>query len=143
GREGGGTGGPNPTLNAYSAQPTPSPRGGFMSSPWAGLLSAGLGMMAASGQWDAHGLPISPMAAIGQGGLQGLKTLETQRAADQKQQSIDQAAAKLQQAVEFHRDQYTKMTPYQQELINTQKQRFGQGLFDAGTLNMRAEPGVT
>lgn|GEM_PF-3152198 len=99
----------------------PNARQSLANSPWMPLITAGLGTLAAAGSRDARGLPISPAAAIGAGGLQGVKTLESQRAAEQKQESIDQAARRLDQVAQFHRDQYTKMTPYQQAEIGTRQ----------------------
>jgi len=78
---------------------------GFAGSPWAALMAAGLGI--ASGT--------SPFAAvnIGQGGMQGLKVLEAQRAASQKDETIDQATRRLDLEAKHHEDQYSRMTPYQ------------------------------
>lgn len=99
--------------NPYSL-PAPAPSGAtpeqpawssFASSPWAALVSAGLGMMAGT----------SPFAGvnIGQGGLQGLKTLQDQREAARRQATIDQAARRLELEAKRHEDQYSRMTPYQ------------------------------
>ena len=103
----------SPASSPVSAgDPYAAPTGGsddgqsFIKSPWAALTAAGLGMMAGT----------SPFAAvnIGQGGLQGLKALETQRTEAQKDETIKQAADRLKQEAQFHQDQYTKMQPYQQ-----------------------------
>jgi hypothetical protein len=77
----------------------------FASSPWAALMAAGLGMMAGD----------SPYAGIniGQGGLQGMKVLEAQRAASQKDTTIAQAARRLAQEAKQHEDPYTRMTAAQ------------------------------
>lgn len=99
--------------NPYATSPAASEEGrsgrdaGLAGSPWAALTAAGLGMLAGT----------SPFAGvnIGQGGLQGVKTLEAQRAAAQKDETIDQAAKRLSQEAKFHEDQYSKMTPYQKE----------------------------
>lgn len=74
----------------------------FAKSPWAALTSAGLGMMAGT----------SPYAGvnIGQGGLQGLKTLETQRTDTQKDTTIAQAAKRLAQEAKFHEDSFNRET---------------------------------
>lgn len=102
--------------NPYSAAPAapaidvPERRDpGFAASPWAALVSAGLGMMAGT----------SPFAGvnIGQGGLQGIKTLEAQRAAAQKDTTIEQAARRLAIEAKHHEDQYTRMTPYQRAQV--------------------------
>lgn len=88
----------------------PSDSADFAKSPWAAVTAAGLGMLAGS----------SPFAGvnIGQGGMQGLKTLEAQRAAGQKDTTIAQSAARLAQEARFHEDQYSKMTPYQQATVD-------------------------
>ena len=102
-----------PTPPSSDASPTPpSPSSGhgkessFIDSPWAALMAAGLGIMGGT----------SPFAGvnIGQGGMQGLKTLQEQKASAQKQESIDQAAERLAQEAKFHEDQYTRSTPYQE-----------------------------
>lgn len=112
-----GAGAPSaPPENPYSAAPAapaidvPERRDpGFAASPWAALVSAGLGMMAGT----------SPFAGvnIGQGGLQGIKTLEAQRAAAQKDTTIEQAARRLAIEAKHHEDQYTRMTPYQRAQV--------------------------
>lgn len=96
-----------------SAEATPSRDPGFAGSPWAALLSAGLGAMAGT----------SPFAGvnIGQGGLQGLKTLEQQRQDTQKDTTIEQAAKRLAQEAKFHEDQYARMTPYQKAQVDLHK----------------------
>jgi hypothetical protein len=91
---------------AGAGDPEAPPKGGFAASPWAALMAAGLGMAAGT----------SPFAGvnIGQGGLQGLKTLEAQRAAGQKDETIAQSAKRLELEAKHHEDQYTRATPYQQ-----------------------------
>lgn len=101
------------SANTYSAKASaaddvsdrPTRDAGFAGSPWAALTAAGLGMAAGT----------SPFALtnIAQGGMQGLKTLEQQRTASQKDETIDQSAKRLAQEAKFHEDQYSKMTPYQ------------------------------
>lgn len=105
-------------VNPYSPSTAVNPEGpyarqdsssSFAASPWAALMAAGLGMMAGT----------SPFAGvnIGQGGLQGLKTLEAQRAAAQKDTTIAQAARRLELEAKHHEDQYTRMTPYQKAQV--------------------------
>lgn len=86
---------------------------GFAGSPWAALMAAGLGI--------AGGTSPFPMVNIGQGGMQGLKMLETQRAASQKDETIDQATRRLDLEAKHHEDQFTRMTPYQQETLAAHK----------------------
>jgi hypothetical protein len=81
----------------------------FAKSPWLALTAAGLGMMGGTSPWAG--------VNIGTGGLQGVKVLEEQRAASQKDETIEQAAQKLQQEAQEHLDAMTKMTPYQQAQI--------------------------
>ena len=87
----------------------------FAMSPWAALTQAGLGMMAGT----------SPFAGvnIGQGGLAGLKMLEQQQGVAQKEETIAQAAKRLEQEAQFHEDQYTRMTPYQKAEVGLQQSR--------------------
>lgn len=84
---------------------SPGSEKGFMDGPWGALMMAGLGTMAASGQRDARGLPTPPLAAIGQGGMQGMGMLQKQRENTQKQQTIDQGAERLRQQADLHRVQ--------------------------------------
>jgi hypothetical protein len=95
-----------PNAQPTSGEMKPGRKESFIDSPWAALTAAGLGIMGGT----------SPFAGvnIGQGGLQGLKTLEQQRATQQKQETIDQAAERLAQEAKFHEDQYTRSTPWQQ-----------------------------
>lgn len=102
-------------VNPYAAPATAAPEtapdtsSDFAKSPWAALMAAGLGIMGGS----------SPFAGvnIGQGGLQGIKMLEQQRAAAQKDTTIEQAARRLEQEAKFHEDQYSRMTPYQKAQV--------------------------
>lgn len=86
---------------------------GLSANPWAALMAAGLATMAGT----------SPYAGvnIGQGGLAGMKALQEQRAASQKDETSDQAARRLAQEAQFHNDQYTKMTPYQKATLDQEK----------------------
>lgn len=94
---------------AAPAEAAPERDTSFAASPWAALLSASLGTMAGT----------SPFAGanIGQGGLQGLKTIEQQRQDAQKDTTIQQAAKRLAQEAKFHEDQYARMTPYQKAQV--------------------------
>jgi hypothetical protein len=116
---------------------------GFVNSPWAAIANAGLGMLAASGQRDYRGLPMNPFSAIGQGGLQGMQTLQAQQAAAQKQETIDQAAARLSQEAQLHREQMAQaerlhgtLTPYQAGELDLRRQTLSAGLFDKDTLDV-------
>src|SRR5882724_7370713 len=93
-----GPGDPEPTAEDASSK--------FAKSPWMALMAAGLGMAGGT----------SPFAGvnIGQGALQGVKALEEQRGAAQKDTTIAQAARRLELEAKHHEDQYTRMTPYQQ-----------------------------
>ena len=99
--------------NPYSA-PTPAAPDdagqSFIKSPWAALTAAGLGIMGGT----------SPFAGvnIGQGAMQGLKTLEQQRTEGQKDETVKQAAERLRLEAKFHEDQFTRSTPYQQFEMN-------------------------
>lgn len=103
-----------PTATAPAAE-APAREKSFMDSPWAALVAAGLGI--------ASGTSPFALTNIGQGGLQGLKTLEQQRAAAQKQQTIDQSARRLEQEAKFHEDQYSRMTPAQREQLDLARRR--------------------
>lgn len=72
-------------------------RSGFMQSPWMALTAAGLGMMASKSPWAG--------VALGEGGLQGMKVLQQQREAAQKDETIDQAARRLDQEADYHQKQ--------------------------------------
>jgi len=75
-------------------------------NPYMALMQAGLGMLAASGQRDARGLPMSPLGAIGQGGLLGVQSYQQGQQQAQKDLLARQAMGlKLQamQNLESHR----------------------------------------
>jgi len=78
----------------------------MLGSPWGALLLSGLGTLAAAGQRDARGLPLPPLAAIGQGTLAGIT----------QEQSIEQAAQKLSIAAEQHRKAMATPVPIGQEV---------------------------
>jgi hypothetical protein len=101
----------SPYSQGTAAPPKREP--GFIDSPWAALMAAGLGMMGGT----------SPYAGvnIGQGAMQGVKTLQAQRENAQKDETIDQASRRLSQEAQFHNDQYTRMTPYQKGTLEQQK----------------------
>jgi len=106
---------PSSPANPYSVASAAPASGGseksesFASSPWAALMAAGLGMMAGT----------SPHAGvnIGQGGLQGLKTLADQRESARKDETVAQAARRLEIEAKHHEDQYSRMTPYQKAQV--------------------------
>lgn len=58
--------------------------GGMPRSVAMALLSGGLGTLAASGQRDARGLHLPPLAAIGKGGLAGINTYQDEEAMNLK-----------------------------------------------------------
>jgi len=94
----------------------------YADDPWMALVRSGFATMAAAGRRDARGLPLSPWAAVGEGGVEGMKMLEGQAERAQKDETIAQASERLDQAARFHNDQYTKMTPFQK----AQQERWGQ-----------------
>lgn len=72
-------------------------------SPYMALMNMGLGMLAASGQRDARGLPMSGLGAVGVGGMAGMNTLQQQQVLAQRarlmaeQQRLQQARIDLAQ----------------------------------------------
>ena len=121
---------------ATAAAGTPSPpvapasdSGGFdnfIKSPWAALTAAGLGIMGGT----------SPFAGvnIGQGAMQGLKMLQTQRESGQKDETIAQASERLKQEAQEHLDAQTKMTPYQQAQVDIKEaEAADEGVIDDDT----------
>ncbi len=103
----------------------------FMKSPWAALTAAGLGIMGGS----------SPYAGvnIGQGGLQGIKTLEEQRAASQKDETIEQGAQRLMQEAEQHAEEMG----LKREELGYKKQLLTGTLLDDDSARLAAEQYVT
>lgn len=91
-------------VSPYSRSPAAAPAGtperkkSFVDSPWAALMSAGLGMMSGT----------SPYAGvnIGQGGMQGMKTLQQQREQANKDDTLAQSARRLAQEAQHHQDSY-------------------------------------
>jgi hypothetical protein len=120
-----------PTIGDTTPSPDEATSGRLASSPWMALVRAGLGTMAASGQRDARGLPMSGVGAIGKGGLEGVEMLEQQEAESNKynRMTADQKAALGMQAQQlaFERqreaDQYSKMTPAQAAAADAEKQK--------------------
>lgn len=102
-----GANGVSPYSQSPAVDPEPPRDAGFAGSPWAALTAAGLGMMAGT----------SPFAGvnIGHGGQAALKTLEEQRAASQKDETIDQAARRLALEAKHHEDQYIRETVGQKQ----------------------------
>ncbi|MGJ4889002.1 hypothetical protein ACQR1Y_12450 [Bradyrhizobium sp. HKCCYLRH3099] len=88
---------------------------GFIDSPWAALTAAGLGILGGT----------SPFAGvnIGQGGMKGLQMLQQQRENAQKDETTAQAAKRLELEAQHYNDQYTRMTPYQQQSLDLQRQK--------------------
>ena len=82
---------------------------GFAGSPWAALMQAGLAIAGGS----------SPYAGvnIGKGGLEGLNTLEKQREAAQKDETVNQSAKRLQMEADQHADSMNKLSLYQQKQV--------------------------
>jgi hypothetical protein len=120
--------GPIPRQGLLQNATNEAPRSqGLADNPWMALLNAGLGTMASAGQRDARGLPMSPMAAIGHGGQQGLKTLETQREAAMKQQSLEQAAKRLQQQAQHQIDQLEETKRHNTETEKARKEGLAAG----------------
>lgn len=97
----------------------PQKRSDLVDNPWMALMQAGLGTMAAAGHRDAHGLPTSPLAAIGQGGMKGMEALREQQTARMKQQSVDQAAKRLQNEADRH---VQAMKKHDEQLVETKRQ---------------------
>ena len=103
---------------------TPDQSTDYAKSPYAALINAGLGMMAASGQRDAHGLPLSPFAAIGKGGMEGMKTLEEQRSAAQKDKQIELQAKHLADEAA----KWRTINPYQAAELQLRQQTLAQSM---------------
>lgn len=106
-----------PDLAKYAA---PAASAAMAQSPGMALMAAGLGMAAASGRRDQHGLPIggSPLgqlvSAAGTGGLEGVKTLEQQRDADMRRRQLESQLAQHQYQMQMQGVPYTMMTKAQQ-----------------------------
>lgn len=97
---------PNPFAAAPVAMPAVNqPQNDFLDNPW---IQAGLAAMQASGQRDARGLPLSGMAVIGAGGKGAMEQLQTRRENAMKQQSIAQAAKRLEAEAARHNRSITE-----------------------------------
>lgn len=77
------------------ALPPDQGEGTFARSPGLALMNAGLATLAASGRRDSRGLPMSPWAAIGEGGMKGVETLKGQEEAAQQRRRVDLEARRL------------------------------------------------
>jgi hypothetical protein len=98
---------PPPSPGATTSDDSGPSLGGFLKSPYAALLQAGLSAFTPAG--------------FAGGFAQGEKTY-------QGQQTIDESAKRLAQEAKFHEDQFTRSTPYQQ--FEMQKpQQIGRNLY--------------
>ncbi len=106
-----GGGGGLPPMPEGLSPPDQSSR--IAQNPWMALMQAGLGTMAASGQRDARGLPTSPLSAIGQGGMHGVKMLEEQQKANREERRLELVAQRELEAARMARVPYGSMTASQ------------------------------
>lgn len=79
----------------YMDKPAPGSYASAQASPWMAALAAGLGILGKAGARDAHGLPISGAAAIGQGAQQGLDVMKQQVEQEQKRREAALRARQL------------------------------------------------
>jgi hypothetical protein len=118
----------------------PQKRSDLVDNPWLALMQAGLGTMAAAGHRDSHGLPTSPLAAIGQGGMKGVEALREQQTARMKQQSVDQAAKRLETEAARHLRAMGETERHHKAMEEYQKQRIGlSGTVDEDAVSRRAD----
>lgn len=89
----------------YMDKPAPGSYAAAQASPWMAALAAGLGILGKSGARDAHGLPISGAAAIGQGAQSGFDVMKTQQEQEQKQRDAALRARQLEAQWEQHQAQ--------------------------------------
>lgn len=99
---------PSTTADAQAQAPAQDIGQSFIKSPWAALTAAGLGIMGGT----------SPFAGvnIGQGAMQGLKALETQRTEAQKDETIKQAQERLKQQADYQKWEMSKPVPMGQTI---------------------------
>lgn len=105
-----------PQLQPYQPVPFDIPpdlgEGTFARSPGLALMNAGLATMAAAGRRDSRGLPLPPFAAIGEGGMQGVKMLEQQEQQGLQRRRVDLEARRLMLAADATR-RAAELHPYQ------------------------------
>ncbi len=89
----------------YMNKPEPGSYAAAQASPWMAALAAGLGILGKAGARDAHGLPISGAAAIGQGAQSGLDVMKTQQEQEMKQREAALRARQLEAQWEQHQQQ--------------------------------------
>lgn len=85
------------------ALPPDQGEGTFARSPGLALMNAGLATLAASGRRDSRGLPMSPWAAIGEGGMKGVETLKVQDQVGTQRRRVELEARRLLQQAEHQR----------------------------------------
>ncbi len=105
------TGGGLPPMPEGLSPPDQSSR--IAQNPWMALMQAGLGTMAAAGKRDSHGLPMSPLAAVGEGGTHGVKMLEEQQKANREERRLELASQRELEAARMARVPYGSMTASQ------------------------------
>lgn len=88
--------------SALALPPDPD-EGSWSRGPGPALMAAGLGMMAAQGERDSRGLPTSPWAAIGKGGLKGIEVSRQQETAATQRRRVDLEARRLLNQAEHQR----------------------------------------
>src|SRR5262249_17949301 len=107
--------------------PSESGMSKYFTNPWGMLMLSGLGTLAAAGQRDARGLPLSPFAAVGQGAMAGIK----------ESMSIEEASKKLDQQARQHLDEYTRLKPHERlsGALKQQEQQQKLRLLNAGLMD--------
>lgn len=85
------------------ALPPDEGAGSFARTPGMALMQAGLATLAAAGKRDSRGLPLPPFAAIGEGGMQGVKTLEVQQQQQVQRRRVELEALRLLNQAEHQR----------------------------------------
>lgn len=80
--------------------------------PGFALMQAGLGTLAAAGKRDSRGLPLSPWAAIGEGGMKGIQTVQKQDTAANQRRRVELEAKRLLNQAQHQRNTLAETRRY-------------------------------
>ena len=119
-------GGMPPQMPPSSLELAPDPgEGSFARSPGYALMTAGLGTLAASGKRDSRGIPLSPWAALGEGGLKGVEALKVQDTAATQRRRVDLEAKRLLNQAEHQRNTLGETRRYHDIIDRNRQDQLG------------------
>ena len=121
-----------PVRQSQISIPPDTGQGNFARNPWLAMMQAGLATMSVGR--DSRGLPLSPLAAIGKGGMEGLGVLREQDKEATARRRVEFEAARLQMAAEEARRQ-AESHPLELQQKQIANQAAAQGMTQRGELH--------